>query len=439
MTLAILYAQFYKACGSKLPGVWMESEYKFDENLAPFFEEQKIPIVNPLTGQPGAVMSRDFSELCHVLDCANNGAADCLGIDSITHFAEDLTLKIQLGEGAPRCPTCGGSGKSKGLRCIACAGQGKLSKYMGPAEWGKRNDLWQRNFNDLYLASPLNVFLTGRLGPDFHNVVEEYEEGGITKTKVTLVSEHKKMRDGKDTGYEADAILEMFSVQRNVGVRGVGQKSGKKLQIVTNKAVVIKVPPFVPVEISLGAEIMLSPTQPLLIWEKFGKPLWNHRQRTRRVGGPDHPPMAVMPVSGDSQQPLDLDPDLESTPKSRGEGRQLMLSEIESALEFIYPGATAKSKEMRAAFILDAFKTTDFEKVKQAWEKYPSDTLREPLEQLQQLVANKRAAMQAEETVPQAPTPAPAPSAPTRNAGRPPAPSAAAPQHGTQRVVRRSQ
>lgn len=438
MTLAILMVMFWKACKSKLPAVWVESEYKFAENLAPFFDEHKVPVKNPLTGQPGPVESRDFTELCHVLDECNNGFADCLGIDSITHFAEDLTLKIQLGEGAPKCPTCGGSGRSKGLRCIACAGQGRLSKFMGPSEWGKRNDLWQRNFNDLYLASPLNVFMTGRLGPDFHNVVEEYEEGGVTKSKVTLVSEHKKMRAGKDTGYEADAILEMFSVQRNVGVRGVSQKSGKKLQLVTNKAVVIKVPPFVPAEISLGAEIMLSPNDHMLIWEKFGKPLWNHRQRTRKAGAAPPAPTAMMPVSGNtSDGELELEPEFESTPRARGEGRQVRLNEIESALDFVYSGSSTAAKESRAAFLLDNFQTTDFQKVRDAWELYPTEKLETALLTLQELSTTKRQAMRDAETVPPTSAPKPQSSAPIHSTARPPAPTSAAPRQGAPRVVRR--
>lgn len=174
-TLFLVALGLYKRIGSKKPIVIFDTERaaKFLRRLA---EETDVPVL--------VKESRSLQDLTDTMDFCNNGGADILVIDSITHVWESFLSAYQ---------------------------QKKGRSYLQFQDWNFIKPTWRREYTERLVLGNYHIFFTGREGYTYDQ--ELNEETG----KKELVKTGVKMRAEGDTAYEPDVLIRMERYERILG------------------------------------------------------------------------------------------------------------------------------------------------------------------------------------------------------------------------------
>ena len=172
-TLAQIIIGLHKRIESEKPVIIFDTENsaKF---LTPMFAAAGIKVL--------VKTSRTLPDLSKTLKLAENGAADIVLIDSITHVYEQFLEDFK---------------------------QRKNRKFIQFQDWGFLKPVWKREFSTRFVDAKCHVGFTGRQGYTY-----DYEE---IDGKRELVKTGVKMKAEAETAYEPDMLLHMERYERLLG------------------------------------------------------------------------------------------------------------------------------------------------------------------------------------------------------------------------------
>lgn len=172
-TCALIAAGIHKRIGSEKPIVIFDTE-KSSKFLIPLFKKDNIKVlVKP---------SRTLPDLVKTIQFCDEGNADILLIDSITHVWEDYLNAYQ---------------------------QKKGRKYIQFQDWNEIKPTWKREFSTRIVDARAHIIFTGRQGYTY-----DYEE---INGKRELVKTGIKMKAEGETAYEPDVLLLLERYERILG------------------------------------------------------------------------------------------------------------------------------------------------------------------------------------------------------------------------------
>jgi len=192
-TLALIAAGLYKHIGSAKPIVIYDTE-KSAKFLKPFFAERKIPVL--------LKDSRTLSDLTATMDYCNEGNADILIIDSITHVWEGFLNSYQ---------------------------QQKGRKFLQFQDWGFLKPMWKREYSDRLVMGKYHILFTGREGYTYDYETDQDGKRELIKTGV-------KMKVEGDTAYEPDLL---FRMERFEEILGDKKKVWREATIIKDRSTLI--------------------------------------------------------------------------------------------------------------------------------------------------------------------------------------------------------
>lgn len=127
--------------------------------------------------------SRTLADLTKTINECNNGFADVLIIDSITHVWESF-LQAYLSK--------------------------KNRNQLYFQDWGILKPKWKKEFSDKFVLSDTHIIFTGRAGYEYEDIVNENGKKEISKTGI-------KMKSENETAYEPDMLILMERYEDIVG------------------------------------------------------------------------------------------------------------------------------------------------------------------------------------------------------------------------------
>jgi len=166
-SLALIAAGLYKYIKSTKPIIIFDTE-KSAKFLKPFFGQHKIEVL--------LKDSRTLTDLTATMDFCDEGNADILMIDSITHVWEGFLNAYQ---------------------------QKKGRTYLQFQDWGQIKPMWRREYSDRLVMGRYHILFTGREGFTYDNEINE-DTG-----KKELIKTGVKMKVEGDTAYEPDLLIRM--------------------------------------------------------------------------------------------------------------------------------------------------------------------------------------------------------------------------------------
>lgn len=197
-TAALLAIGIHRHIKSTKPIVYFDTELaaKF---LLPLFDEAGIEVK--------VRNSRSITDLVEAMRmCRENGYADVLIIDSITHVYEHMVEAY----------------KAKRNRTA-----------LELRDWGIIKPAWSKQFADPYVRDPYHIVMCGRAGDIYAS--ERNEETG----KTEMYKDGVRMRAGGDVGYEPDLLVYMERLEelkgKNKGVWRTATVAKDRTTIVDGK------------------------------------------------------------------------------------------------------------------------------------------------------------------------------------------------------------
>jgi hypothetical protein len=187
--LAMLLIHLSKTYHNSAPIAWLASEKGVDF-VEDMFVAEKVPLL--------LLRSRSFLDLRKSAEGAIKDGAVGLGVDSVSHFWQEL-FTASMNAGGPR------------LQCIMRSKQ----------EWGP----FAQDFQD----SNIHFLVTGRMGYDWEDAEVEDSQGNIVKE---IFKNGTKMKAEGDFGHEPDLEIQMSQIDdpdfvRFEKVRGRSRKTFK--------------------------------------------------------------------------------------------------------------------------------------------------------------------------------------------------------------------
>lgn len=141
-----------------------ETSSKF---LKPYFAEHNIPVL--------VKESRQLADLITTMQFCEDGNADVLLIDSITHVWENFLEAFKAKKGR---------------------------SFLQFQDWGTIKPYWKSQFSDRVVMGRYDITFTGRQGDTYETVEDENGKKELVKSGV-------KMKAETDTAYEPDLLLMM--------------------------------------------------------------------------------------------------------------------------------------------------------------------------------------------------------------------------------------
>ena len=174
-TMAKIAAGLHRFVKSEKPIVLFDTE-NTGGFLLPRFTAAKI--------KTKVRQSRSLTDLSKAMDFCNEGNADILLVDSITHVWENYLEAFK---------------------------QAKGRNYIQFQDWNELKPTWKERFIDRVKLERYHVIFTGRLGDVYQYIVdEETHRRELVKTGI-------KMRTEKETPYEPDILLLMERYEKLLG------------------------------------------------------------------------------------------------------------------------------------------------------------------------------------------------------------------------------
>ena len=167
----------HKAIGSKKPIAILDTE-RASKALIPIFSAAKIePIVSH---------SRALAAVIKAIEYCEQGGADILIIDSITHIWEEFLESYKASKKYNRT-------------------------FLEFADWGVIKPRWKREFSTPFVNAKCHIIFTGRAGYeyDFHEQVD----GATGKVKKEIHKSGIKMKAEGETAFEPDILVLMEKCQ----------------------------------------------------------------------------------------------------------------------------------------------------------------------------------------------------------------------------------
>lgn len=267
-----------------------ETSSKF---LRPFFAERNIAAM--------VRRSRSLGDLEQTMKRCEEGAADILIIDSITHVWEGVIAEYLA--------------KKKRQR-------------LELMDWGIIKPLWKQRFSDPFVNSGIHIIMTGRAGDLYQSEINE-ETG---KREFYVAGE--KMKVEGETAFEPDLLIAMSRFESVPGERAKGKRRvWREASILKDRSTLI------------DGKVFEQPT-----YDDF-KPVVEFLLNDVREPTPTAPP-----------QPLEL-PN-QSAEYARRE-RKVMLEEVESLMTRAAPGRSAQERVWKAQVLERAFGSASWTAIQQ--------------------------------------------------------------------------
>ena len=165
-TASLLAIGLHKHIKSKKPIVFYDTERSL-KALKPLFDKHGIEVL--------VKESRTLADLEKTMDFCEQGTADILIIDSISHVWESF---------------------------VSAYMKQKRRQRLTLADWGTIKPQWKERFSDRFVMSPIHIIFTGRAGYEFD--FEEDEDGAKQLVKTGI-----KMRAETEMEYEPDIVVLM--------------------------------------------------------------------------------------------------------------------------------------------------------------------------------------------------------------------------------------
>jgi len=166
-TTALIAIGLHKKIHSDKPIVYYDTERSL-KALKPLFDKSGI---NVLVRE-----SRSLKDLVESIHLCEDGAADILVIDSITHVWESFVESYR---------------------------REKKRTFIQFQDWGILKPKWKRDFSDNLVQSKLHILFTGRAGYEYDHEMNE------ATGKKELIKSGIKMKVENETEYEPDIVLLM--------------------------------------------------------------------------------------------------------------------------------------------------------------------------------------------------------------------------------------
>lgn len=291
-TLALIAAGLHKRIGSEKPVVIFDTE-RSSKFLKPFFRKLGIKAVRK--------ESRALVDFVEAIDRCEQGAADILILDSVSHLWENFVEAFKA--------------------------ERRISELRFQ-HWGVLKPLWKTKFADRFVTSGVHILMTGRAAFEYGIGEKDPETGRreIIKTGV-------KMRVEGETAYEPDILIEMARFEEM-------DKRGKKE--VWREATVLK-----DRSNTIDGRVFKNPT-----YENFVPAIEYLMDEARAEG---------VPEQGDDQALVrDADRARAQEPDVM---RKVLLEEIEALMVSAAPGQTAKEKKWKGDVLQLVFNTGSWTKV----------------------------------------------------------------------------
>lgn len=162
----------YKKIGSTKPILINDTEKAF-RAIKDLFDSAGIPVK--------VSKSRSLSQVEKCFDACEDGYADILIVDSVTHIWQEFLAAYM-------------EAKSKRFKR-------KVTK-LSFADWGYLKPEWKRRFSDRVVNGSLHVIFTGRAGYEYDHEADE-ETGKMTELRKTGI----KMKAETELAYEPDCLV----------------------------------------------------------------------------------------------------------------------------------------------------------------------------------------------------------------------------------------
>lgn len=242
-TAALIAAGLHKLIGSKRPIAFFDTE-KASQALVPFFANQGIQVLVDNQNRSLAALNQTIKE-------CEEGAADILIIDTITHVYEEF-MNAYI-ENKRR------NGKSAKLEF---------------QDWGVIKPRWKEEFSNFFVKANLHIIFTGRAGYEYGQ--EKNEDTG----KREIYKSGIKMKADAETAFEPDIYIlmekemDLFSDDKKVFRTGLVLKDRTTLidGLTLNKDGKSKGPTFeefLPAISALLNGTVSNSTREALIYDKF--------------------------------------------------------------------------------------------------------------------------------------------------------------------------
>lgn len=175
-TAAQIAIGIHKLIGSKKPIAAFDTE-KAIKALKPLFNQHGVPVVVDNE-------SRSLASLNAAIKWCEEGNADILLIDSITHVWEAFVEAYK---------------------------RDKKRTFIQFQDWGIIKPMWKEQFSTPFVLGKVHIIFTGRAGYEYSNEVNE-----DTK-KTELIKSGIKMKAETETAFEPDMLILMEKVQEIIG------------------------------------------------------------------------------------------------------------------------------------------------------------------------------------------------------------------------------
>lgn len=193
-TASTLAIGLHQKIGSKKPIVFYDTERAL-KALKPRFDKAGIEVL--------VKESRTLADLVKTFDYCEQGAADILVIDSLSHVWESF-LQSYITEKFKR----------------------KKTRKLSFPDWGYLKPRWKKEFSDRLVISPIHVIFTGRAGYEYDHVADE--DGKMTELTKTGI----KMKAETETAYEPDLL---FLMERKDDLLGDKKKLARQMWVLKDR------------------------------------------------------------------------------------------------------------------------------------------------------------------------------------------------------------
>lgn len=174
-TAAQLAIGIHKLIKSEKPIVVVDTERAIDK-LKPLFDEHNI--------QVKVSYGRSLATINQAIQACNEGFADVMLIDSITHVWENYLESYKVE---------------------------KRRTQLQFQDWGIIKPKWKKEFSDHFVMANTHIIFTGRAGYEYED--EKNEETG----KREIFKSGIKMKAEAETAFEPDMLILMEKVQKVIG------------------------------------------------------------------------------------------------------------------------------------------------------------------------------------------------------------------------------